>query len=462
MATLYVGPGGNDANNGLSWASRRLTLNGIEDRPVVAGDVVYVGPGVYRETLTIDVAGTSGSPITYIGDVTGEHTDGVGGIVRITGSNNDQSVTRVNGINLPNARSFRTFRGFQIDGTSGAHINVQASSNNLIVEDCVFLPAATGAVACLNLQGTGTGHIIRRCFMMNPGPAILATHTSTVNDTGMLWENCVAIIGGVAYAFRSERVGGITVKNCTVLAGEAGVRVNIALAAGQTMQVYNCVITGCNQGLVATTLGELVEDYNNVFGNNNSRVNVTAGANSVSYPVLFDVPFLKTGHYFGSFLATPSKWSQTARKAGTNESSDDLYGMARPATSSKKSWGAVQGNGAVRETTTVDGGSGASLKLPDAGEQFLMRIPVTNASTTISLKVYREVSYAGTNPQMVIRQPGQSDRTTTDAGASSQWNILSDTFTPAAVPQYVDVFVKSSNTATSGSFNTYWDTLSVS
>ena len=79
MTTLYVGPGGSDANNGLSWANRRLTLNGIEDKPVVAGDTVYVGPGVYRETLTVDVAGSSGNPITYIADVTGEHTDGIGG-----------------------------------------------------------------------------------------------------------------------------------------------------------------------------------------------------------------------------------------------------------------------------------------------------------------------------------------------------------------------------------------------
>jgi hypothetical protein len=136
--------------------------------------------------------------------------------------------------------------------------------------------------------------------------------------------------------------------------------------------------------------------------------------------------------------------------------------MTRPSTSSKKSWGAVQGTQVVRETTIVDGGSGASLKLPDAGEQFFMRIPITNSSTTISLKVYREANYAGTNPQMIIRQSGQSDRTTTDAGASGQFNTLSDTFTPAALPQYVDVFVRSSNTATSGSFSTFWDTLSVS
>jgi len=56
------------------------------------------------------------------------------------------------------------------------------------------------------------------------------------------------------------------------------------------------------------------------------------------------------------------------------ESTEDLFGMARPSTSSKKSWGAIQVTGAIRETTTVHGGS-ASVKLPDAGEQFLMRVP---------------------------------------------------------------------------------------
>ena len=62
MTTRYVGPGGSDANSGLTWALRKLTLNGVEDTPVVAGDTIYVGPGTYRETLTVDVSGTAGIP----------------------------------------------------------------------------------------------------------------------------------------------------------------------------------------------------------------------------------------------------------------------------------------------------------------------------------------------------------------------------------------------------------------
>ena len=136
-------------------------------------------------------------------------------------------------------------------------------------------------------------------------------------------------------------------------------------------------------------------------------------------------------------------------------------GLARPATASKNSWGAVQYTGAARETTTVQAGT-QSLKLPDAGTQFLMRVPVTAVSTTISLYCYREADYTGTNPQMILRQPGQSDRTTTDAGSASAWNQLTDTFTPAASPPYVDIFVRSSNTAAATDFDVFFDSVSVS
>jgi hypothetical protein len=140
---------------------------------------------------------------------------------------------------------------------------------------------------------------------------------------------------------------------------------------------------------------------------------------------------------------------------------DDLYGITRPTTDSKKSWGAVQYNEPIRETTTTYSSSAASLKLDDAGEvQF--KVPVTAVSTTISVRCYREADYAGTNPTMVIKQPGQSDRTTTDTGSSATWNQLTDTFTPAASPPYVVVCLQSLNTATSGNYDAFFDSLAVS
>src|SRR5690606_15690047 len=114
IATYFVGAGGNNSNDGLTWANRKLTLNGAEDIPVAAGDTVIVAPGVYRETLTTDVSGTSGNPITYVGDEGGTLTDGIGGAVRISGSDDDLTATRSPVISLQH--NYRTFRGFRIEG----------------------------------------------------------------------------------------------------------------------------------------------------------------------------------------------------------------------------------------------------------------------------------------------------------------------------------------------------------
>jgi hypothetical protein len=62
---------------------------------------------------------------------------------------------------------------------------------------------------------------------------------------------------------------------------------------------------------------------------------------------------------------------------------------------------------------------------------------------------------------MIVKQPGQADSTTTDAAAAGQWNELTDTLTPAASPGYVWVVLKSSNTATSGNYDTFFDALTV-
>ena len=107
MATYYVGIGGNDSNDGLSWAQRKLTLGGAEAL-VAAGDIVYIGAGTYREKLICGVSGSIGAPITYIGDYDGSHTDGTGGVVRVTASNDDLVSARNICIDA-NGKDHRTF-----------------------------------------------------------------------------------------------------------------------------------------------------------------------------------------------------------------------------------------------------------------------------------------------------------------------------------------------------------------
>lgn len=331
MATYYVGIGGNNGNSGLTWALRKLTLNGAEDVPVVAGDTVIVGPGTYREQLTTDVSGTAGNPITYVGDESGILTDGVGGEIRVTGSNDDQTVTRSFGV-TSTGHNYRTFRGIHFDTVGTAGIN--ATGSNFVVEQCAFMSSSIGITA----SGTAAlNYTIRRClFLFISGTGVNSTHTVTVDNVGHLIENCVFLMpAGRGIDF--TRTGGCTVRNCLFSAG-TGVRQITAPAAGQTNTINNCIITGCGSGLVATATTDLTENYNALFGNSTARTNVTAGANSVAYTPLLLLPLLTMGLHTWRFPSLASA-SALAAIAGTGVASDDFFGTTRAATSS---WGAVQ------------------------------------------------------------------------------------------------------------------------
>lgn len=455
MTVRYCGPGGSDSNDGLSWVNRKLTLNGLEDSPVAAGDICYIAPGVYRETLTVDVSGSSGNPIVYIGDISGANTDGVGGVVRITGSDNDQTTVRTNCITM-NAKTHRTFRGFWMGHSSSFVVSASNVCTDIIFEDCTFSDENNSII---NFSGAVNSITIRRClFMPSRFANVVFTHGSTVDNSNCLVENCI-FIGCNNQAVSMIRVGGVTVRNCLFWGGNTAVRVNTALSVGQTTTVNNNIFVGYSTVLQGTTTGEVTEDYNDFFNNNNSRVNTSTGANSITYPPLFQALPLVAGYRYPWSLGELSQWSQLRALAGNNEATDTIFGISRPAVSAKKSWGATQYPLLARETTTKRTGT-ASLKLADAG-RHQMFVPTSNVSTTISVYVQWEADYAGTKPRMIVKQPGQADQSDTATGSAGTWEELSVTLTPAAIPGYVVVELVSSNEATSGNFATYFDDLTV-
>lgn len=56
------------------------------ENAVQAGDAAYIGPGLYREKVTVPTSGTAEARITFIADTAGEHTTDPPGIVMITGA----------------------------------------------------------------------------------------------------------------------------------------------------------------------------------------------------------------------------------------------------------------------------------------------------------------------------------------------------------------------------------------
>lgn len=449
MTTYYVGPMGNDNNSGRTWATRLATLNGAEDKPVVAGDTVYVAPGVYRETLTVDVSGTAGAYISYIGDVSGEHTGGIGGPVRVTGSDNDQTATRANCITQIAGRDYRLFRGFTFDMTTGFLINGAQSPEHWIIEDCSFSDTNSFSI---EMAGDDQVDIrIRRCAFLGA-----CTQTTSrlrfnsgggIQDSDHVVENCLFIGGG--HGVNIDDVGGIDIRNCLFYNIDNGVRITDALPVGYTaVNIENCICVSNNLAVRAINLGEIVENYNTFYRNNTDRTNVNVGGNSVAYPPLFEVPLLNAGYgqlsgfrlpwWFGSL----SRWSQIRQITGSNEPDEDLFGIRRPYThggpvAAECSWGPVQWFDSRRSDIRAYDGN-LSMRQAEKSAAWMFVPGVTATSHTITVRNWRTAGYGGhRNPEMIIKQPGQADRRTVAGGAAGAWVQLSDTFTPAADPGWL-------------------------
>lgn len=458
MTTYYVGSGGSDANSGTTYANRKLTINGAEDVPVAAADRAVIQPGIYRELHTADVSGSAESPIVFEGDNTGALTDGIGGRIRVTGSDDDLfSAARAQAVTV--SQNYRTFRGLQFDIGSSRVFNA-VNADNLIIEDCIFQGGGQSAFSPSLLLSSCVNVIVRRCiFVVTYGNGgAIRIESGSLENVNTIVENC--LIMGADGAISTNNVEGVLIRHCTIVNGRYAIDVGSGSAG--CVDVSYCIIAGFERALTTGTSGYIVEDYNSLWANQTARTNVSTGANSVARPPLFKMPQLYAGI---RMPANPTMYelgaeSDMVRKGGHASTTDDLYGMARPTTDSKKSWGAIQHQGISRDTTTVRTG-GAALKIDDAGRhQEIMAVDAV--STTISVWVRWEANYAGTKPQLIVRQPGQSDQTATATGSAGSWEQLSVTFTPSAQPGWVCVEVASHNTATSGSYAVYVDDLAKS
>lgn len=76
---------GNDSNDGLTPQTAWRSLSKLEE-VMHAGDTAYVGPGLYREMVTVANSGTAEAGITFVADTTGQHTGDPPGTVMVAGA----------------------------------------------------------------------------------------------------------------------------------------------------------------------------------------------------------------------------------------------------------------------------------------------------------------------------------------------------------------------------------------
>lgn len=473
MTIRYVGPGGSDGNSGLTWALRKLTLNGVEDTPVVAGDIVYVGPGTYRETLTYDVSGSAGNPISYIGDIGGANTDGIGGLIRVTGLDSDSSgfATRTNCIDSF-AKNYRNISGFYLDypkggGTDWTAIITNRGGNNWIIENCVLNGARHDDVSSIGdlimnywSGGAVNNIIIRNCifvFANSQGISFRDAATTERNFSGSLVENCfyLGYDPGVLYTYYARN---IIFQNCSIIAtlGGGAAHAGGGISVADSIGIYDCILMNCASDSSMSGAATWIDDDYNAWCNVNTH-NLT-GANNYNSMLYRAMPVLLAGFMYPQENWVAEILGQTAITHQGNNSapSTDLFGIDRPTGSSKQTPGAIQYTGVQRDTATKKSGA-SSIKLKDAGRYIFPIIANPGKKHTVSVYVNREANYAGTNPQLVIKRFGQDDIVVTDGGSSGSWNRLLASFWAGANEDYAQIEYVSDNTATSGSFAIYFD-----
>jgi hypothetical protein len=265
MANYYVSrQNGNDGNAGTSPATAKATI-GAGLGLMSAGDTLYIGPGIYRETFTDTdfTAGTSGNETKIIGDPECQYlTTDTPGIVRVTGCGTDEIPT--SGVvwdSLPVA--YLWIKNLNIDGSSNNYA-VQTSSTTQYWENCVI----QGYQAVF--ASSNDSPIFKNCLFIGGGGPYCSRNTSTIN--------CVAIApgGSLGLFYTGYHIGSISIggafgfQECydesfeDSFAGSRGSCYNCLSVGASTAGFFNC--TGYNN----MALGARLDGFN--FSNANQMI----------------------------------------------------------------------------------------------------------------------------------------------------------------------------------------------
>lgn len=325
MTRYFLRPsGGSDSNDGLSYAAAFATYGKFET-VCAAGDELRVAPGRYRATWTITVSGTAGNHISVIGDEDGKLTDGVGGPIYVTGSDNDQTSARTVCIAC-NAFNYRRFKGIHMDSASATLLTLSTGSSDIIIEECFFDCQAAG----LSGGGASTNWTIRRCiFVGGTGICLSVGPAVAIDNVGHVFENNL-FVGGLGTAqLVMGRCGDAIVRYNTFISGNVGFRNTASPNSGHPVIFTHNIVARCGTGVQSGSTADVSPDWNNIYACTTPRNTVNTGTNDTSYPVLMDAPLLSLGAHLPVYMML-SQYSQLITRGASSIPSEDLYSESRP------------------------------------------------------------------------------------------------------------------------------------
>ena len=242
MAIYYVRTDGNNANSGTGYTiSNAWQTLAKAISTVAAGDIVYIAPGTYYETMTIATSGGASTIIKWIGDKEAQYfLDKKSGYVRITGCNSVTGIGAASVVINGMTRTRNYFYNLVIDGTTTAGTGIlgdNPANQTIVVYDSIMSGGQYGA---RNIKAI-------RCFAQ--GGQIGMSYATAYNSisfgrtafVGGSFYNCIGF-GSTWYTFQSPTIA----YNCIAFGGQRGFE-----SGGSN--ILNCVSYFADVGFYGTS-----------------------------------------------------------------------------------------------------------------------------------------------------------------------------------------------------------------
>lgn len=336
MPNYYVRPDGSNANAGTgpainqAWQTLQYALTNATLGTGV--NTIYIAPGIYRETVTINITPTSTNTLVIEGDPTCQQFTGVtAGIVRLTNMASDTGAFSTTSVITGASKTYTTIKKLCVEGT----ITFSGSSNNLTITQCqlVVMPAGAQTWLDLTLNGNATiSNCIQHCLVTTSGGTAGGNNIVLTNNAQVsFFDNVIMSMFGNGFALSSATTGcNVNIYNCT-FAGYFNFGIYARPTSTGCVTVRNCIIAGrgANAALDSVPGGGIVEDYNRILYSGTLRSGPSAGTNTTTTGALgldYGGAYL-VGLSPQPFLGRMATSPNTAFGASSGAPAADLYGV---------------------------------------------------------------------------------------------------------------------------------------
>ncbi len=314
-ALVRVSPGGDDANDGSSWAFPKRTVQAGVDTASALGGEVWVQAGTYEECITLH-------PYTYVyGGFAGDETeryerDWGANATTLDGAQEGSVVVARAGHGAVGAVD-----GFTITNGSGTAWSGQTYGGGL------YLSSSSPTIANNTITGNRASSNAGGLYLRHSSPTI-ANNTITGNSAGIggglyVWDSSATIVNNMIKGNSSYYGGGLhlssaspTIANNTIIGNRAYATGGGLSLATSSPTIANTIIAFNSSGVQCDTVSTPMLQYNCVFGNTEYDYNGLADPTGTDGNISAD-PLLAGPQYGNAHIQPDSPCVDAGNNADT-------------------------------------------------------------------------------------------------------------------------------------------------